>query len=64
MIAQEVFECCNCFHIGALNSRGGCERCGSQSVISQELIARTPIPAKYMSPAGVNSACTTATATR
>lgn len=35
---NEQFQCCDCFHIGALNIRGACEECGSQAVISQELI--------------------------
>jgi hypothetical protein len=54
MTGPEQFECCNCFKIGALNSHGGCAECGSQAVISQEL----------MLSAAANSSCTTPTATR
>ncbi len=39
MTSGESFECTNCFHIGGLNVRAGCEKCGSQAVISQELIS-------------------------
>jgi hypothetical protein len=39
MIGPEQFECLNCFHIGGLSARGGCEECNSQAVISQELIS-------------------------
>jgi hypothetical protein len=38
MDGQEQFECLNCLHVGALNQRGGCERCGSQVVMSVERI--------------------------
>jgi len=36
---MEHFECRNCFLIGALNIHGACQGCGSQSVISQELLS-------------------------
>ncbi len=39
---MELFECRNCFHIGTLTVRGGCEACGSCSVISQELLSVQP----------------------
>lgn len=35
----EKFECRDCFHAGPLNIHGRCERCNSDSVISQEVIA-------------------------
>jgi hypothetical protein len=35
---RERYECRNCFHVGPLNVHGGCESCGSQAVISQELM--------------------------
>jgi hypothetical protein len=34
----EQFECRDCFHIGSLTVRGECEECGSQAVVSQELL--------------------------
>jgi hypothetical protein len=42
---SEQFECRECFYIGALNLRGQCEKCGSNSGISQELVlAPDPLP--------------------
>lgn len=38
MAGQEQFECLNCLHVGELDQRGGCERCGSQTVMSVERI--------------------------
>jgi hypothetical protein len=32
------FQCCECFHLGILDIQGCCKKCGSDSVISQELI--------------------------
>jgi Zn finger protein HypA/HybF involved in hydrogenase expression len=34
---NEAFECRNCFHIGSLDSHLRCERCGSDSVIPQQV---------------------------
>lgn len=34
----EQWECANCFHRGPLTQQGRCEKCGSTSVISQEVI--------------------------
>jgi hypothetical protein len=41
MTGLEQYQCCACFHIGPLNLHGGCERCSSQIVISQELMLCT-----------------------
>lgn len=38
MADQEQFECLNCLHVGGLNQHGGCESCGSQTVMSVERI--------------------------
>lgn len=35
---KEKYECTNCFHAGPLGLHGGCECCGSQAVISVELL--------------------------
>ena len=33
------FQCCECFHIGALYINEYCHNCGSSRVISQELLS-------------------------
>lgn len=43
---QESFECRACFHVGPLTVHGACERCGSQSVISQERLSLCTSQAK------------------
>ena len=35
----EIFECRNCFHAGILDTHARCERCGSDAVISFEVIS-------------------------
>jgi hypothetical protein len=37
---REKYECRNCFHAGTLSVHGGCEHCGSQAVISLELVRK------------------------
>lgn len=39
MQGTEKFACANCFFEGALNVHGGCARCGSESVMSTEMVA-------------------------
>jgi hypothetical protein len=34
----DTHECANCFHKGALNRHGRCERCDSQAVMSVSLL--------------------------
>lgn len=41
-IHNELWECRNCFYIGALDTHGRCPRCGSDAVITQELLRYTP----------------------
>jgi hypothetical protein len=38
MNSREQFECANCYHIGPLNSHGGCEQCWSSAVVSLDRI--------------------------
>lgn len=39
MKTGEQFECLDCYHVGSLDIRGGCEHCHSQAVISAELVS-------------------------
>lgn len=48
----ELYECSNCFHRGPLDIHGGCERCHSQAVMSEQVImprglAEVPIEELY-----------------
>jgi len=36
---MEHFECRDCLHVGSLDVHGACERCGSQAVISVEVLS-------------------------
>lgn len=36
---MEKFECLNCLRIGVLSVHGACSHCGSQSVVSEEVIS-------------------------